>query len=134
MTNLARRALYILYPHGWQPARDGTRAKAALTNTSRARQRCGRGGTSVPCSPTAVLPALSPPPTAPVPRAEWDFALQSNRARDLCHQPEASLGCSPASTLWETPVCSTAPLGASHHISANEPGGHLHFFFFFSFN
>lgn len=67
MTSLARRSLYILYPQSWPPARHGLRAKATITNTSRARQRRGGGGeafytpvlgrtsipgTSIPCPST----------------------------------------------------------------------------------
>lgn len=67
MTSLAQRSLYILYPQSWPPARDGPRAKATITNMSRARQRRSGGGstpgTSIPCPsaggrPESCTPAL----------------------------------------------------------------------------
>lgn len=105
MTNLARRALYILYPQGWRLARDGLRAKATVTNTSRARQSCGEEGDARSAPGTTRLRTHRHPGPWPEPTL-WVWPPKRSEAA-----PEGGQHASPGGD--EHPRCHARAAGSS---------------------
>lgn len=107
MTNLARRALYILYPQGWRLARDGLRAKATVTNTSRARQSCGEEGDARSAPGTTRLRTHRHPGPWPEPTL-WVWPPKSSEAA-----PEGGQRASPGGDEMSTHAATHRLQGAA---------------------